>query len=140
MSDPPLSLPDAPPIAGLAFHTFRGPEEFPGMVAVWDACRPVDGYEWPVSVEDLARTFAHLDHCEPHQDMIFAEVEGETIGYGRGSWYRQPDGTVLHDLIGHVAPVRDRPGDPPLDGRTAAPDSAGAGGEPSAPVPGFHPR
>jgi len=22
------------------------------MVAVYDACRPVDGYEWPTSVED----------------------------------------------------------------------------------------
>jgi mycothiol synthase len=105
-----LSLRDAPPIPGLTFRSYRGPEDFPGMVAVYDACRPVDGYEWPTSVEDLARSFAHLDHCDPHQDMIFAAVHGQTVGYGRGSWYREPDGTCLHQLTGHVAPVWRRRG------------------------------
>jgi GNAT superfamily N-acetyltransferase len=105
-----LSLRDAPAVAGLAFRGYRGPEDFPLMVAVWDACRPVDGYDWPMSVEDLARSFAHMEHCDPHQDMIFAEVHGETVGYGRGSWYREPNGTTLHDLIGHVAPVWRRRG------------------------------
>jgi GNAT superfamily N-acetyltransferase len=80
------------------------------MVAVYDACRPIDGYEWPTSVEDLARTFAHLDHCDPHQDMIFAAVHGETVGYGRGSWYREADGAYLHELTGHVAPAWRRRG------------------------------
>jgi ribosomal protein S18 acetylase RimI-like enzyme len=37
--------------------------------------------------------------------MIFATVRGETVGYGRGSWYCEPDGTTLHQLTGHVAPV-----------------------------------
>ncbi len=105
-----LSLPDAPAIPGLTFRTFRGPADFPGMVVVYDACRPVDGYEWPTTAEDLARTFAHLEHCDPYHDMIFAEIAGETIGYGRGSWYRQPDGTFLHDLTGHVTPAWRRRG------------------------------
>ena len=110
MPDLSSSLRDAPAIPGLTFRNYRGPEDFPGMVAVYDACRPIDGHEWPTSVEDLARSFAHLDHCDPHQDMIFAEVIGETVGYGRGWWYREPDGTVLHDLAGHVAPVWRRRG------------------------------
>lgn len=105
MPDRSLLLPDAPAVSGLAFRAYRGPEDFPSIVAVYDACRPVDGYDWPTSVEDLARSFSHLDHCDPHQDMIFAEVRGETVGYGRGSWYRQPDGTYLHELFGHVAPA-----------------------------------
>ena len=110
MSDQALSLHDAPAIPGLTFRYYRGPEDFPGMVAVYDACRPVDGYEWPTSVEDLARSFAHLDHCDPHQDMVFATVRDETIGYGRGSWYREAGGTYLHELTGHVAPVWRRHG------------------------------
>ena len=110
MSEQLLSLRDTPAIPGLTFRTYRGPEEFPGMVAVYDACRPVDGYEWPYSVEDLARNFAHLDHCDPHQDMIFAAVQGETVGYGRGSWYREPGGVYLHELTGHVAPTWRRRG------------------------------
>ncbi len=105
-----LLLPAAPAIPGLVFRRYRGPEDFPGMVAVYDACRPVDGYEWPTSVEDLARSFAHMTHCDPHQDMIIAEVDGEMIGYGRGSWYSEPDGTTLHQLFGHVAPAWRRRG------------------------------
>ena len=57
MSDQSLSLHDAPAISGLTFRYYHGPEDFPDMVAVYDACRPVDGYEWPTSVDDLARTF-----------------------------------------------------------------------------------
>jgi ribosomal protein S18 acetylase RimI-like enzyme len=110
MSDLLLPVREAPGIPGLIFRNFRGPEDFPGMVEVYNACRPVDGYDWPTSAEDLARTFAHLEHCDPHQDMIFAEVEGQTVGYGRGSWYREPDGTTVHDLTGHVAPAWRRRG------------------------------
>jgi ribosomal protein S18 acetylase RimI-like enzyme len=105
-----LSLRDAPAIPGLTFRRYRGEEDFPGMVAVYDACRPVDGYDWPTSVEDMARSFAHLDHCDPHQDLILAEVGGETVGYGRGEWYHETDGTYLHDLTGHVAPAWRRRG------------------------------
>jgi mycothiol synthase len=110
MSDLALWLADAPAVPGLTFRTYRGPADFPGMVAVYDACRPVDGYEWPTSVEDLARTFAHFEHCNPHQDMIFAEVDGEMAGYGRGSWYCEQAGACLHELTGHVRPAWRRRG------------------------------
>ena len=112
MSDLSTSVRNAPLVPGLTFRYYRGPQDFPGMVAVYDACRPVDGYEWPRTVDDFARMFAHLEHCDPYRDMTFAEMGGETIGFGRGSWYRQPDGAILHDLTGHVdpglAPPRDR--------------------------------
>src|SRR5512135_2622884 len=110
MSDLSLSLRDTPAIPGLTFRTYRGQEDFPDMVAVYDACRPIDGFEWPMSVEDLARSFAHLAHCDPYQDMIFAAVRGETVGYGRGSWYRESGGAYLHELTGHVATVWRRRG------------------------------
>lgn len=105
-----LSLPDAPEIPGLTFRRYRGPEDFPLMVAVYDACRPVDGNDWPMTVASLARIFAHLDHCDPHRDMIFAEVSGETVGYGRGEWYREAAGAYLHQMYGHVAPAWRRRG------------------------------
>ena len=61
-------------------------------------------------MEDLARSFAHMEHCDPHQDMVFASVRDATIGYGRGSWYREADGTTLHGLTGHVTPAWRRRG------------------------------
>ena len=95
---------NAPDVAGLTYRRFRGESDFPGMVAVRDACMPVDDMEWPVTVEDLERDFAHLVNCDPYQDMIFAQVDGEMVGYGQTSWYQETDGTRLYNHWGNVAP------------------------------------
>lgn len=105
-----LSVQGAPAVPGLTFRGYRGPEDFPGMVAVYDASRPVDGLEMPLTVDHLARWFAHMDQCDPSRDMIVAEVGGEMVGYGRGRWFREPSGTFLHELTGHVAPAWRRRG------------------------------
>ncbi len=105
-----LSVQGVPAVPGLTFRYYRGPEDFPGMVAVYDACRPVDGLEMPLTVGHLERWFAHMDQCDPSRDMIVAEVGGEMVGYGRGRWFREPSGTFLHELTGHVAPAWRRRG------------------------------
>jgi GNAT superfamily N-acetyltransferase len=104
MTDDTITLRNAPDVRGLSFRCFRGETDFPGMVAVRDACMPVDDIEWPVTVTDLARDFAHLTNCDPEQDMIFAEIDGEMVGYGQTSWYQEGDGTRLYHQWGHVVP------------------------------------
>jgi GNAT superfamily N-acetyltransferase len=64
----------------------------------------VDGFEWPVTVEDMVRDFAHLTNCDPHEDIILAEIDGEIIGQGRSSWYQEDDGTRLYHHSGQVSP------------------------------------
>jgi ribosomal protein S18 acetylase RimI-like enzyme len=104
MTDDLLTPPDAPEISGLTFRRFRGEADFPGIVAVYAACRPADGDQWPWTVEDAARDFAHLSRSDPSQDMIFAEIDGEMIGYGQSGWYSESDGTTLHTLNIRVTP------------------------------------
>lgn len=110
MTDRLIAPRNAPGVPGLAFRHYRGEADFPGMVAVRAACMPVDGMDWPVNVDDLQRDFAHLVNCDPEQDMIFAEVDGEVVGYAQTSWYEEPDGTRLYHHWGHVTPAWRRRG------------------------------
>ena len=76
-----INVPGAPPIPGLTFRRFRGEGDYPLMVAILDACNIADGLEYINTVEDVASVFAHLRNCDPYQDMLFAEVNGETVSY-----------------------------------------------------------
>ena len=74
-------------------------------IAVVQASKEVDGLEWTLSAADTARDYAHLRNCDPDQDMIFAEINGEVVGYGRCWWDQQLDGTYLYLLFAHLMPA-----------------------------------
>ncbi|MBN2146403.1 MAG: GNAT family N-acetyltransferase [Anaerolineales bacterium] len=73
-------------IPGLVLRGFRGEEDYPKMLAVINGCKEVDGIERSDTVEDIARSYAHLHNCDPYQDLCFAEVDGQVIGYTRVWW------------------------------------------------------
>lgn len=81
-----ISPKDIPPVPGLVFRGFQGEEDYPMMLAAINASKVADQIERSETLEDLARNYAHLHHCDPYQDMIFAEVNGEVVGYGRHFW------------------------------------------------------
>jgi mycothiol synthase len=95
-----IALLDAPAIPGLSFRGFRGPEDYPAMVAVVEGSKEVDQVERATTVEDIARDYDHLVNSDPYQDMLFAEMHGEVIGYSRVYWYGLADGTCS---FGHFA-------------------------------------
>jgi mycothiol synthase len=97
-SDDEILLPDAPNIPGLTFRRFRGEKDYPVMVAVINESNKVDGIAHTDSLEDVAATYRHLVNCDPYQDMIFAEINGEVIGFGRVWWILKSDGirTYMH--------------------------------------------
>src|SRR4030065_1990233 len=75
--------PANPAISGLALRGFQGESDYPKMLATINASKVADQIERSDTVEDIARNYAHLHHCDSFQDMIFAEVNGEEIGCGR---------------------------------------------------------
>jgi mycothiol synthase len=87
-----IVLPDAPVIPGLTFRRFRGEEDFPAMAAVVNESNKADQIDHTESVEDIAATYRNLVNCDPHKDMIFAEMRGEMIGFGRTWWILKSDG------------------------------------------------
>ena len=100
-----IDIPDAPAIAGLAFRHFRGAEDYPKMVAVIAASAEADKIERVDTVEDVANGYAHLVNCDPYQDMLFAEVNNEVIGYSRGFWRQEENGPRIYGSVGFLAPA-----------------------------------
>lgn len=105
MPDDFISLPDAPPISGLKFRHFRGESDYPQMVAAIAASADADQVERATTLEDVANTYNHLTNSDPYQDMIFAEINGQVIGYSRGWWFIEgEDGPYLYAIVGFLVP------------------------------------
>jgi mycothiol synthase len=105
-----IDIPDAPAIHGLAFRHFRGAEDYPKMVAVITASAEADKIERVDTVEDVANAYSHLVNCDPYQDMIFAEINHEVIGYSRGFWRQEENGPRIHTSVGFLEPAWRRKG------------------------------
>ena len=126
-----IYVPDAPQIPGLAFRGFQGETDFPKMAAVIQGCMEVDQREEVETAEDLANEYAHLVHCDPYQDMLFAEItsdpnglvsntkegnhgfpnsDGKVIGYTRACWFDQLDGPRIYQHLGYLLPEWRRKG------------------------------
>jgi mycothiol synthase len=99
-----LTLPNAPSIPGLTFRRFRGEADYPHMAALISACKVVDGVERSTDVDDIARNYRHLENCDPKDDMLFAEVNGKVISYGRIWWEDLLEGIRLYHPFGFLHP------------------------------------
>ena len=99
-----IFIPNSPSIPGLTFRRMRGEEEYPNMAALIAACKVADGVERSTNVDDIARTYRHLENCDPQADMLFAEVDGQVIAYGRLWWDDLLDGIRLYHPFGFLHP------------------------------------
>jgi len=105
-----IEVPGAPDIPGLTFRHFRGESDYPAMIDVLLASAPVDGDERVDTVEEVANNYAHLTNSDPYQDMIFPEVNGEVIGYGRCMWVQEVKGPRVYMGFGWIVPEWRRKG------------------------------
>jgi len=100
-----IHVANAPVIKGLSFRHFRGAEDYPKMVAVILASAEADKIERVDTVEDVANAYSHLVNSDPYQDMIFAEINDEVVGYSRGFWRQEENGARIYGLIGFLIPA-----------------------------------
>jgi ribosomal protein S18 acetylase RimI-like enzyme len=91
-------------IPGLAFRSFRGEEDYPKMLEIIHGSKVVDGLERAENLEDIVNTYTHLNHCDPYQDMLFAEINGEVVGYSRVWWEVEGSGNWIGFQFGNVLP------------------------------------
>lgn len=100
-----IELENAPAIKGLKFRGFRGPEDYPNMLAVLQASVDGDDLDESYNLKDLQNFYEHLNRCDPYRDMLFAEVEGELAGFGRTDWAEQMNGEIVYNLLLRVSPI-----------------------------------
>jgi len=102
-------LAEPPDVPGLALRGFRGEEDFPAMRETKNTAEAADGGDQPVSLEDFAHTYRHLDHCDPATDVVIAEIDGEMVAYGRVQWWEEYTGARRYQPFCFVLPkVRGR--------------------------------
>ncbi len=99
-----ISLPHTSSIQGLTFRRFQGEADYPTMADLIAVCKVKDGVERSTDVDDVARTYRHLINCDPKTDMLFAEVDGRVIAYGRIWWETLLDGILLYHPFGFLHP------------------------------------
>jgi GNAT superfamily N-acetyltransferase len=99
-----IVMPDAPPIPGLVVRPFRSASDYPQMVAVFEASKDVDRFDWVITVDDVRLEFAHLHNCDPCSDMLVAKVDAEMIACSRVSWDQETDGDRIYTLVGLLVP------------------------------------
>lgn len=72
-----------PSVPGLVVRPFRGPSDYPGMVAVFNASQAADRIEWVTSVDELSRRYASLTGTDLSKDVMLVEIGGTVAGYCR---------------------------------------------------------
>lgn len=99
-----ILLTQVPAIPGLTFRGFAGECDYPKMLAVIEASKNADKVERTDSLDDIRRNYSHLNNSDPYIDMLFAEINGEVIGYNRVWWEKLEDGTHTYSVVGFLHP------------------------------------
>ena len=105
-----IQIPNAPTVSGLTFRSFRGEEDYPHMVSIYKACLQADKIEHIPTLEQVTNDYQHLMNCDPYQDMLFAEVDGQAVAYSRVFWEQLTEGIRVYNSFGHVHPSWRRQG------------------------------
>ena len=99
-----IVIENAPEISGLTFRGFRGKADYPVMTEIINAANQADGQDEIVKVEDIAINYEHIQRSDPQKDMVFIEIKGQPVGYGRCMWDMEEDHTYRYSMFVHLAP------------------------------------
>ncbi|MBN1146279.1 MAG: GNAT family N-acetyltransferase [Anaerolineales bacterium] len=105
-----IFIPEAPAIYGLVFRGFQGASDFLHMAAVIQGSKEFDQLERAETAEDIERNYKHLVNSDPYQDMLFAEIDGQVIGYSRVEWRKEVSGKFVYVHFGFLLPAWRRKG------------------------------
>ena len=101
-----INILGAPSIPGLSFRAFRGEVDFPIILDLINACKSVDQDERTDNLSDVQRNYSHLVNCDPYLDIIFAEINGQPVGYCRLYWYQvSSDNSRIYTGVGYLHPA-----------------------------------
>jgi len=106
MEEKEIQLKNAPEIPGLQFRKFAGEADYPLMLDILNAASKADRSDDVYTLDGIRNDYAHLTNCDPTQDMIFAQVDGEAIAYARVYWYQEEDpNDRIYSLLLNIRPL-----------------------------------
>ncbi len=101
---PIIDLPEIGSMPGLLFRNYRGREDIPGILALIERMRPADGFDWPVSEQDIIDDFENFPESDPARDIVIVEMEGVIVAYFQVWWAPDPNGLLLYYFSVNVSP------------------------------------
>lgn len=91
-------------VPGLTFRGFRGEPDYKIIHEIMTASFEADEIEEESTLEDLTREYSNVERCNLYTEMIFAEINGKPVGYGRCWWYQEADGDYVYPSFIHLIP------------------------------------
>lgn len=99
-----IRLTEAPPIPGLRFRHYRGPEDHAEMHRVHQAVAAADGVDEVTTIEQFDLSYANHVNCDHERDIVLAEVDGTLVAYARVFWSELVEGGRSYENFGFVHP------------------------------------
>ena len=90
---------------GVTLRAYRGAEDVPALVEIWNAMAVADGLPERRDVEQLSSWWrTPSPHFDASRDVTIAEVDGVVRGWAVQRWVDTSDGLRAHRVFGIAAP------------------------------------
>jgi GNAT superfamily N-acetyltransferase len=100
-----LNVENAPAIHGLTFRRYRGTEDHPALIALYNAIYEYANIPERETPEEFDIRYANLRNCNLFEDMILAEANGEVVASGRVWWAKETDsGAYIYEVANNTHP------------------------------------
>jgi mycothiol synthase len=97
-----IKLEKTPNLPGLIYRGFQGAEDYPYMAEIINSVNQTDQIEGVVTPEEIEQNYASLQRSDTSQDLLFIELNGTPVGYGRCMWDKVLDGEYLYSFFIHM--------------------------------------
>ena len=81
-----INIPGAPQRDGLSFRLLQDESDLSRIVPINEALRQAGQVTFVSNLSDLTNWFQHPTNCDPLQDLLFAQISGEVVGFTRVWW------------------------------------------------------
>ncbi len=100
-----LNVENAPAIHGLTFRRYRGTEDHPAMIELFNIIYESIDLPARETPEEFDLWFSNLRNCNPYEDVILAEVNGKLVASGRAWWAEEADsGYYIYEIDNRTHP------------------------------------
>lgn len=91
-------------VPGLSFRHFAGEEDHQLRLDIAIATKEINGVDWNMTLEDIVNDAKWTPNYDIHQQLVYVEMDGKTVGYFGYSWDTELDGKILFLPFGMLLP------------------------------------
>ena len=91
-------------VPGLTFRHFTGEQDHQIRYDIAVATKEVNGVNWNITLEDIVNDEKWTANYDIHEQLVYVDFTGKTVGYFGYSWDTELDGKVLFFPFGMLLP------------------------------------